>query len=118
MECRFVVWERMWLTDPEERKKLTEQKCSTDSHLTCSEGVVQMKNTILEEEIDVSKLFHQNYSSNKAKEINTLSCNYLLISDCFVQAPEIPKEEEETRHAFNEFVEKYEKPYQNDEAGL
>ena len=52
----------MWLTDPEERKKLTEQKCSTDSHLTCSEGVVQMKNTILEEEIDVSKLFHQNYS--------------------------------------------------------
>jgi hypothetical protein len=54
MECRFVVWERSWLHDPDEQMKLTEQKCSTDEHLTCSEGVVHMKNGIMEEEMDVS----------------------------------------------------------------
>lgn len=42
----------------------------------------------------------------------------IVIKDCFVQIPEIPKSEEEIRFAFNEFVEKYQKPYENDEIGL
>lgn len=54
MECRFVVWEQMWLTD--EPMKLTEDHCSTDRHLRCSDVVpIKTENSILEEEIDVSK---------------------------------------------------------------
>ena len=82
MECRFVVWERMWLAEPEEQIKLIEHKCSTDSHLRCSEGIPETKNSILGDEFDV---------------------------------PEFPKSEEEVRFAFNEFVDKYQKPYQHDE---
>ena len=44
----------MWLADPEEKIKLIEHKCSTDSRLTCSEGVPETKNRILEDELDVS----------------------------------------------------------------
>ena len=44
----------MWLPDPIE---VLEQKCVTDSHLTCSEGVrVKTENDILEEDLDVSKI--------------------------------------------------------------
>ena len=41
-----------------------------------------------------------------------------VMKGCFVQIPEIPKSEEEIRFAFNEFVVKYQKPYQNNEKGL
>lgn len=53
MECRFVVLEQMWLPEPIE---VLEQKCSPDTHFTCSEGLVRTENDILEEEFDVSEL--------------------------------------------------------------
>ena len=56
MECRLVVWERMWLSDPDERMKLIEHECSTDKHLTCSEDVIKT-NSIVNEEHDVSNCF-------------------------------------------------------------
>ena len=75
MECRFVVWERMWLADPEQIK-LIEHKCSTDSHLTCSEGGATVKNSIIDEEIDVSEIFLKHASHQKT--VKPLETNFLL----------------------------------------
>ena len=53
MECGFVVWEQVWLADP---NKLIEHKCSSDSHLICSGGSVKIKNSILEDEFDANEM--------------------------------------------------------------
>ncbi|XP_028391106.1 cathepsin L-like [Dendronephthya gigantea] len=51
MECRFFVWEQVWLPEP---MRLLEHECSPDHHFTCSDGVVTTDpNSILDNEIDI-----------------------------------------------------------------